>query len=95
MNFGSTHEGREVIGFWMHGEASYTELRRVFKLLDIDLFRPIRDHILKLMKENAQQLLSIALFTQENGFPQLFVGHLSMNIFAAVNQTQKTAIHIF
>ena len=31
MNFGSTHEGREVIGFWMHGEASYTELRPVFK----------------------------------------------------------------
>merc|ERR1711917_161314 len=34
MNFGSTHEGREVIGFWMHGDASYTELRCVFKLLD-------------------------------------------------------------
>jgi len=27
MNFGSTHEGREVFGFWMHGDASYTELR--------------------------------------------------------------------
>ena len=36
MNFGSTHEGREVIGFWMHGEASFTELRSVFKMLDID-----------------------------------------------------------
>ena len=31
MNFGSTHEGRDVIGFWMHGDASYTELRFVFK----------------------------------------------------------------
>ena len=47
------------------------------------------------MKENVQQLQLIALFTQENGFLQLFVGHLSMNIFVVDNQTQKTAIHIF
>ena len=27
MNFGSTHEGRDVIGFWMHGQGSYQDFR--------------------------------------------------------------------
>lgn len=98
MNFGSTHEGREVIGFWMHGEASYTELRPELKLFAIyhwSFVSQSETFIWKSLTENAQQLQLIALFIQENGFLQLFVGHLSMNIFAVVNQMQKTAIHIF
>ena len=91
MNFGSTHEGRDVIGFWMHGDASYTELRFVFIPIQLLIWMKIEKKLL----EPAQQLQLIALFTPENGFPQLFVGHLSMNIFAVVKLMQKIAIHIF
>ena len=42
MNFGSTHEGRDVIGFWMHGDASYNELRSVFSPLKCLLKRKFK-----------------------------------------------------
>ena len=68
MNFGSTHEGRDVIGFWMHGDASYTELRSVFSPLKCLLKRKFK----KKNSEPVQRLQLIALFIPENGFLQLF-----------------------